>query len=240
MRLRFGMSLVCLFFCLFVFYLLQAASTNAASDADPLASTSSKRRLIIPSSLNCRTGKTSTTTNAWHWSPNAQVKVYFLRGHFNEAETLALSQAVHNWNIALKEINSDISFVVVGEAGQIVKERHTLIVRRVDEFEGRSIAEIQPFYSSTTNLLVRAEINVGPTIKDLSALTSMMNHEMGHSLGLSDCPECEKGSTAMASFRGKNKDNKLLEPSQCDKYVVATSYFINNLEITNALLAQNR
>jgi hypothetical protein len=239
MHLRLGLVLFCLVICAVVFGLRNVSMTGPKTSDAASSSSSPQRKLIIPSSKNCHAGKTSTMTNAWHWSPNSQVKIYFLRGNFNEAETAALSQAVHNWNAALKEINSDISFVIAGATEQIVKERHTVTVKRVDELAGRRVAEIRPFYSSQTNALFRAEISVGPTIKNLKALTSMMNHELGHSLGLSDCSGCEKGSTAMANFRGKNKDNKLFQPSQCDKYVVATSYFINNLETTNALLAQN-
>jgi len=228
-----ALVLVCL-------YQLKEVSVTASTGTDlpPTQSTVAPKLIKIPSSLSCRTGKTSTAINVWRWSANARVQVFYMRGQFNDSEIAAMTAAINGWNDALREINSDITFSVEGFTDQIVKTHNTVTVKRVQGFEGKRLAEIQPFHSSSTNTLVRAEINVGPTIKDLKVFTSMMNHELGHSLGLSDCPDCERGSTAMASFRGKNKDNKLYAPSRCDKYVVATSYFINNFETTNALLSQ--
>jgi predicted Zn-dependent protease len=51
-----------------------------------------------------------------------------------------------------------------------------------------------------------------------------MTHEIGHSLGLADCYECRRGTTAMAAFKDKDKGNEVYEPSECDKYVVAAGY----------------
>jgi hypothetical protein len=238
MRLVF--ACFCLLLLVSVFYKVNnvAPIASASGEIDSVVPNYSTSRLLLPSSVECHTGKTSTTVNYWRWAPNAQVKVYFLNGDFNEAEVTAMTEAIHNWNDALREIRSDVAFEIAGSADKIVTNRHTITVRRVDGFEGKRLAEIQPYIISGTNFLSRAEINVGPTIKDLKALTSMMNHEIGHSLGLSDCLGCERGSTAMARFRGKNKDNKLFSPSRCDKYVVAANYFINNYETTSALLSQ--
>lgn len=238
MRLVF--ACFCLLLLVSVFFKVNriAPTASAANEADIVAVNSSTSRLLIPSAVECHTGKTSTTVNYWRWASNAQVKIYFLSSNFNDAEIAAMTQAVNNWNDALREIRSDVSFEIAGLTDKIITNRHTVTVRRVDKFEGKRLAEIQPYIISSTKLLSRAEINVGPTIKDLKALTSMMNHELGHSLGLTDCLDCERGSTAMARFRGKNKDNKLYSPSRCDKYVVAASYFINNYETTSALLNQ--
>jgi hypothetical protein len=65
---------------------------------------------------------------------------------------------------------------------------------------------------------------ISPDVTDLNALTSLMAHEIGHSLGLADCYECQRGTTAMAAFKDKNKGNDVYEPSECDKYVVAAGY----------------
>jgi hypothetical protein len=166
------------------------------------------------------------------------VKVYFLSGGFTDAEIAAMSQAIDTWNEALGEINSDITFEIVGITNQNITARNTLVVKRVESLKDRRLAEIQPYVQSSTNTLTRAVISVSSWVKDLKAFTSMLNHEMGHSLGLSDCVGCKRGSTVMAAFRGKNKDNSIFSPSRCDKYVVAASYFINNFETTSALLSQ--
>lgn len=238
-------SVFCLPLLLFtVFYTFQSSIlvTSASGEVGnnaPEAIVVSNKRLVIPSSTECYTGKTSTTIGYWRWAVGSKVKVYFLQG-FNDAEIVAMTKAFNNWNDALREINSDISFEIAGMTDRIVTVNNTITVKRTDTFIGKSkrLAEIQPYIQSRTNTLARAEINVGTSVKDLNVFTSMINHEVGHSLGLSDCVDCKGGSTAMAAFRGKNKDNKAFSPTRCDKYVVAASYFINNFETTSALLNQ--
>ena len=74
---------------------------------------------------------------------------------------------------------------------------------------------------SMSNGVMRATMIVSPTVTDLNALTSLMTHELGHSLGLADCYECKRGTTAMSAFKSENKGNDVYGPSECDKYVVA-------------------
>ena len=77
---------------------------------------------------------------------------------------------------------------------------------------------------------MRASVMIGPAVTDLGALTSLMTHELGHSLGLADCYECKRGTTAMAAFKSDNVGNGVYEPSACDRYVVASGY----ASVTNA------
>ncbi|MBA3323532.1 MAG: hypothetical protein H0T45_19095 [Pyrinomonadaceae bacterium] len=79
------------------------------------------------------------------------------------------------------------------------------------------------FYA-LSNGVVRLTVTINPVVTDLSALTSLLTHELGHSLGLADCYGCRRGTTAMSAFKSNNQGNDVYEPSACDKYVVAAGY----------------
>ncbi len=78
--------------------------------------------------------------------------------------------------------------------------------------------------SSFANGHAHLKITVSPVVTDLDAFENMMTHEIGHSLGLADCYDCKRGTTAMSSFKDNNKGNDVFAPSPCDKYVVALGY----------------
>jgi predicted Zn-dependent protease len=170
----------------------------------------------------CQPGKTSPAALGWRLRANKPVKVYYLKGSFSATEADALSRAVNNWNTALEEIDSPVIFVNSGELEAVSVEGATVtVVRGVPRGKER-VGEIRFF--TKPNGSVRMTVIVSPTVTDLSALTSLMTHELGHAMGLADCYECRRGTTAMSAFKGKNKGNDVYEPSACDKYVVATGY----------------
>jgi len=170
----------------------------------------------------CQTGKTSPQALGWRWKPDELVRVYYLKDSFNSAQSEALSRAVNNWNNALREIDSHIVFIVGGERESVVKDDASVTVLRGIPTKTERLAEIK-FYSSSSGV-VRMIMTIRPVVTDPSALTSLMTHELGHSLGLADCYECRRGTTAMAAFKDDNKGNDVYEPSACDKYVVAAGY----------------
>ena len=78
----------------------------------------------------CRPGKTSTEAMGWRWKPNARVRIYYLKSNFSEAETAAFSRAVSNWNKALKEIDSRITFTIGVERESISEDDASITVMR--------------------------------------------------------------------------------------------------------------
>jgi hypothetical protein len=170
----------------------------------------------------CQPGKTSPEALGWRWKPGTSVRIGYLKDNFNQAEEEAFSRAINNWNYALEQTNADIVFTPVDEPEGFVKDGASITVSRGIPRGRERVGEIR--FHSITNGMVRLTMIVSPVVTDLGALTSLMTHELGHSLGLADCYECRRGTTAMAAFKGKNKGNEVFEPSECDKYVVASGY----------------
>ena len=188
----------------------EAKTVKAGSDA----------ALAMPK--QCKPGKTSTQALGWRWRPNTRVNIYYLKDNFSVAETEAFSRAVNNWNGALKEIDSRIRFINGGERESVVEDDASVtVLRGVPKGKDR-LGQLR-FYSMS-NGVMRATMIISPVVTDLNALTSLMTHEIGHSLGLADCYECRRGTTAMSAFKDENKGNDVYEPSECDKYVVAAGY----------------
>jgi hypothetical protein len=170
----------------------------------------------------CRPGKTSTESMGWRWRPRTRVRIYYLKDNFPREEAAAFSRAINNWNNALREIDSDIVFTVSGERESVVEDDASItVLRGVPKGKDR-LGQLR-FYTMS-NGVMRATMTVSPVVTDPDALTSLMAHEIGHSLGLADCYGCKRGTTAMSAFKDSNKGNDVYEPSECDKYVVATAY----------------
>ncbi|MGB7924215.1 MAG: hypothetical protein WCF57_13315 [Pyrinomonadaceae bacterium] len=170
----------------------------------------------------CQPGKTSPEAHGWRWKPGTPVRVYYLKDNFSAAETEALSRAVNNWNEALRETGSQVSLIIGGEREGVARENGSVSVMRGMPRVKERVGETK-FYSMS-NGSARVTMIINPVVTNLDALTSLMTHELGHSLGLADCYECRRGTTAMAAFKSNNKGNEVYEPSVCDKYVVAAGY----------------
>lgn len=195
-------------------------TTVAAEGKTVWATTDVSVRTEMPK--QCKPGKTSTEALGWRWRPNTRVHIYFLKDNFSVAETEAFSRAINNWNGALREMDSRIVFIGGGELTSVSEnDASVTVMRGVPKGKDR-IGQLR-FYSMS-NGVMRATMTISPMVTDLSALTSLMAHELGHSLGLADCYECRRGTTTMSAFKDENKGNDVFEPSECDKYVVALGY----------------
>ncbi|PYS48903.1 MAG: hypothetical protein DMF68_11730 [Acidobacteria bacterium] len=212
-------SLYSLFVIACLCLLLEAAPviTDARSSSHK---ESGGETLVMPK--QCHPGKTSTVAMGWRWQAHSHVRVYYLKSSFSAVEESALSRAVNNWNAALKEIGSSVSFTIGGERGQVSEDNASVTVLRAVPKGKDRLGQIKLY--SMSNGTASALVIISPSVTDLDALTSLMTHEIGHTLGLADCYECKRGTTTMAAFRSDNKGNDVFEPSECDKYLVATGY----------------
>lgn len=176
--------------------------------------------LVMPK--QCQPGKTSPEALGWRWKPGTVVRVYYLKDNFGATERAALSRAVNNWNEALKETDSRIVLLIGGESASVDPDVTSLTVIRGIPKGKERVGEIK--LHSVSNGRAHLVVVVSPEVRGLDALTSLMTHELGHSMGLADCYECRRGTTAMAAFRSNSSGNDVYEPSECDRYVVAAGY----------------
>ncbi|MFN2452820.1 MAG: hypothetical protein ABR577_01225 [Pyrinomonadaceae bacterium] len=170
----------------------------------------------------CQPSKTSPQALGWRWKPGTLVRVYYSKDNFSQAEVAALSRGVNNWNAALNEIGSHIVFVISTEREGLTNNNSSVIVRRGLPTGRERVGEIK--FHSISNGRVHMIMTISPAVTDLGAMTSLMTHELGHTLGLADCYECRRGTTAMAAFKSSNQGNDVYEPSVCDKFVVTAGY----------------
>lgn len=188
--------------------------------AKPVATTANASGGATTMPKQCQPGKTSPEAMGWRWRANTTVRINYLKDNFSVAEAEALSRAVNNWNSALREIDSQILFIIDGDG--VAHDGASITVMRGLPRGKERVGEIR--FHSMSNGRVHLVVIINPVVTDLNALTSLMTHELGHSLGLADCYECQRGTTAMAAFKSNNKGNDVYEPSACDKYVVAAGY----------------
>jgi hypothetical protein len=170
----------------------------------------------------CQPGKTSAEALGWRWKPGTTVRIEYRQGDFNTLEVAALSRGVNGWNLALAETESYVVFIVDPGPDSVPRMGPSILVQRGVPKGRERVGELS--FHSVLNRSAKLSLTISPVVTDLDALTSLMTHEIGHSMGLADCYECRRGTTAMAAFKGKNKGNDVYEPSECDRYVVAAGY----------------
>jgi len=145
---------------------------------------------------------------------------------FNPEQTTVLLEAMKTWNIVGADNGSGVRFAYAGEADARMSCRSCLTVTRREVFarDKRHYAFFHPMKQEEGRLLVSAWIDLDFGIVDPTALQGFMAHEMGHGLGLWDCPSCKKRRSLMNSFPGINKNNGLVAPSSCDVATMRSVY----------------
>jgi hypothetical protein len=174
----------------------------------------------------CITNRTAPPVGSYHWPVDSQVKVYFTRNVFNAEQSAALREAMNTWNNAGKDNNSGVSFVYAGETDGRATCRGCLTVNKRDVYarDRHHYAFFHPMNEEEGRLLVSAWIDLDVGINEPNALEGFMAHEMGHGLGLWDCPTCKKKRSLMNGFPGLNKNNGLVAPSACDLTTMRSIY----------------
>jgi len=174
----------------------------------------------------CTTNRNAPPVGAYHWPVDTDVKVYFVRNMFTVEQSEVLVEALRTWNIAGQENGSGVSFVYAGEADSRANCRNCLTVTRRDVFarDKHHYAFFHPMNQEEGRLLVSAWIDLDIGITEPKALQGFMAHELGHGLGLWDCPTCKKKQSLMNSFPGLNKNNGRVAPSSCDLATMKSVY----------------
>ena len=198
---------------------------------EPSKSSEAPTRLVsasnpLRSSGTCTTNRTAPPVGEYHWPADSEVKVYFVRSMFNPEQSAVLLEAMKTWNMVGADNGSGVRFLYAGEADGRMSCRNCLTVTRRDVFarDKRHYAFFHPMKQEEGRLLVSAWIDLDFGITDPAALQGFMAHEMGHGLGLWDCPSCKKKRSIMNSFPGINKNNGLVVPSSCDVATMRNVY----------------
>lgn len=181
----------------------------------------------------CRIGETAPPIGSWTWAPNSRVEVYVRLADFAADEVLGMLTAMQNWDASASENGSGVRFEYKGTVNEAKTCDNCLTILRGKVADKRHGAELQAFSKRNNQLIDYAWIVIDPSYKKPATLTSIVAHELGHSLGLLDCFSCKRGSSAMSRFNTtfrlfqiKVADwaNGIKGPASCDTAQVKEAY----------------
>lgn len=134
------------------------------------------------------------------WLPHSTLNMVYARGDFTGAERAAFHRAVGSWREALAQTDVGIALVESGETDRDSAPKRLQIVVKRDPFSdaghyGKIVA-----YARRDNYVERALILIKGSLHKRDRLRKTLTHEIGHVLGLRDCPQCRSGVTVMNYF----------------------------------------
>lgn len=172
-------------------------------------------RLISVNAQTCQSTPTQGAQTAW--AANAAVTVN-ISPTFSAAQISAIQTAFNNW---ASSGGSGVTFTFTSNSTPVTGT-NTYQVNSTDPGTG-----FQAVTGGTTSGGRRnsAYTNVNPGVTNNTALTQAMAHEIGHTFGLGDCPNCPAGTSVMTSATGLNDTTSGRSgPSPCDASSAATYY----------------
>ena len=187
----------------------------------------------LKSAGTCKVGETAPAIGSWTWSANARVDVYVRTPDFAEDEMPLILTALHTWDASADENGSGVRFEYRGTVTEARTCANCLTITRGATADKRHGAELQAFSQQRNQIIDYARIVINPSYKKSKSLTSIVAHELGHSLGLLDCYTCERGSTAMnrfnitvslLQFKIADWSNGITGPTGCDAAQVREAY----------------
>jgi len=99
------------------------------------------------------------------------------------------------------------------------------IVRQVVSQKDRSQRALLEAHSSQSDKIIDyALLLVDPAVKHSATLTNLVAHELGHSMGLMDCPKCKGQTTAMGMLKAGSESNGIDGPTSCDQQEVMATF----------------
>lgn len=193
-----------------VFVLLASAAGVFAQDSEPV----------------CTTNRTAPPVSTYSWPPDTTVKVYFMRDMFTAEQRTTLFAAMSSWTAGAEKVGAGVRFVDAGDTDGKVSCKGCLTItrREVHKYDKKRYAYFFPLKLDRNGWLESAWIDFDYATTNPKALQGYMAHELGHGMGLWDCPNCQKNRSIMSGFPGINRDNGLISPSACDLEVVRGIY----------------
>ena len=174
----------------------------------------------------CKTKKSAPPVSLYVWPPDTKVRVYFMRGMFTTEQRQTLLAAMKDWNRGAQQVGAGVSFRDGGETDRRVSCKQCLTIARKNPKvkTNNFYATFYPVDHERNGWLNSAWIEFDQATTDPTVLQGYMAHELGHTLGLDNCPSCRNRKSIMNSFPAVNRHNGLLSPSHCDLEVVRKVY----------------
>jgi hypothetical protein len=174
----------------------------------------------------CIVGRSAPPTGFWTWPAGSQVKIYLKAPDFSEADVSAVRVAVTKWDDSAIDNGSNVRFSVHGLTSETKTGQGDMMLVRGDVYDkqSRHLALLQAHSLRRDQLIDYALVIVDFRVKKREVLTSVMAHELGHSLGLLDCYNCNRNTTAMGLIKTADDSNGMEGPSACDTVGVVAAY----------------
>jgi hypothetical protein len=173
----------------------------------------------------CKTNRNSPPAGRTAWLPDSEVKVYFSQGAFTPDQRTALLNAMTLWTQMARRSDAGVTFTYAGDTGGMPSCNNCLVVTRQNVRKYfKYFAYFTPVQRGQNGQMMSAWIVFDNATVDPQALQVFMTHELGHGMGLDNCPSCKQTATIMRSFPRINQVDRLIEPSACDLKVVRQVY----------------
>jgi hypothetical protein len=130
------------------------------------------------------------------WTANTPVTVN-INPYFTGDQRAAIEAAFNNWQNSPTN-TTGVTFTFTYNSTP-ASGANTHQVNYQTPNGGVAQAETFHFPNSGNNSLERAVTNIDPRVTNLEAMTEAVAHEIGHTMGLDDCPTCCDGTTVMTS-----------------------------------------
>lgn len=149
------------------------------------------------------------------WQANTPVTVN-INPYFNQDQRNAIMAAFNNWQNSPNN-TTGVTFSFASNSTPI-SGSNTYQVNYQTPSIGNAQGETFQFQTSDGSHLDRAVTNVDPRVTDLTAMTEAMAHEIGHTMGITDCPTCCNGVSVMTGYNGDYNDTTSgrVDPGPCD------------------------
>ena len=174
----------------------------------------------------CVIGRTAAPFGFWTWPANSRVSVYLREPDFSAADVAAVKVSVRNWDESARVNGSNVHFIVRGltHETRTASGDLTLVRGNVYNQKLRHLALLEAHSLKIDRMIDYAVVVVDFKVINPEVLTNVVAHEIGHTLGLLDCYQCNSKSTAMGLMKGADDSNGIEGPTACDKQAVGSAY----------------
>jgi len=151
--------------------------------------------ILAPQLATSQSGCTNPPTQGANttWSPGAQVTVN-INPTFSQSQRDAIVAAFTNWQNSSGN-NSGVNFSFTYNSTQVTGANTYQVNSQIPSGGGQ--AETGGTANSSNTHRSTAFTNIDSRVTDLTALTQVMAHEIGHTFGLNDCSTCAAGTSVM-------------------------------------------